>query len=212
MNFKAGAAITFLLPAGALALAMVLFSTCQQGGGRNPAPGRGSSDATGLAGNWTSGCLPDIGKKGFYFLDTRSFEGSIFRTTFTSFSDAKCTTKIMAQVQTGSYKIGEPAGSANAIDLTIGSIMITLHTESLTQSYNDRKFCGGGWEVSVEKAITKEMCMQNADPDADPDMIYEIFQVKDGKLYFGTKDESDDGKTEDTRPAVTDMNRAYTKA
>lgn len=212
MNFKAGAAITFLLPAGALALAMVLLSTCRQGGGQERNPVRGSSDATGLSGDWTSGCQPDIGKKGFYFQDTRTFEGSIFRTSFTSYSDAKCSTKIMTQVQSGSYSIGEANGDANPIDLTIGSVMITLHTETLTQSYNDRKFCGGGWEVSVEKAITKEMCVQNVDPGSGPDMIYEIFQVKDNKLYFGTKDDDHDGKSEETRPAVVDLNRAYAKS
>lgn len=118
----------------------------------------------------------------------------------------------MSQGQTGSYVIGETEVEAGTtIDLTVGSVLITLHTQALTQSYNDRKFCGGGWELDVERAITKEMCKAGA-TDNTPDMIYEIFEVADDKIYFGTKDQTHNGKSAEGRPVILDQQRPYAKS
>lgn len=210
MKIRDGLFYSLLLPVAAIALALVLFSTCRKDGGSS-SPHRGSSDATGLTGKWSSGCQPDIGKKSYYFLDERDFDGSEFNTAFSSYSDKDCKTKIMTQIQIGNFAFTAAAEgqSANPVDLTIGSVKIILHTTSLVQAYNDRKFCGGNWVINIERPITKELCVQGTTGSEQPDMIYELFEVKDHTLYFGSKDAEHGGKTSETRPVVIDGSRGY---
>ena len=212
MKTKNSLFYSLLIPVASISLALILFSTCRKDGGSSP-PNRGSSDATGMSGKWSSGCLPDFGKKSYYFLDDRNFDGSEFDTAFSSYSDKDCKTKIMTQIQIGTFFLGSPIEGQNAftVDLTITAVKIQLHTDSLVKAYNDRKFCGGGWEINVERLITKELCVQGASAGDQPDMIYELFEVRENSLYFGTKDAEHGGKTPETRPVVIDGSRGYAK-
>ncbi len=194
-----------------VAFSLVLLSTCQKGGsgkGRHA----GSDDATALSGEWTTGCQPDPAKSGYFFRDTRSFEGTTFSTTFESFSDSTCVTGLMTQAQTGGFVIGDPMDdtAATELDITIGAIAITLHTDDLVQSYNGKAFCGGGWEKEKTRMITREICGGSA--STEPDMVFEIFEARDGMLYFGKKDTAHTGKAESQRPETIDETRPFTRA
>jgi hypothetical protein len=212
MSFKSKTLLSVLLPTAAIIVSFFLLSTCQGGGSgpQNPS----SADATGISGTWTSGCLADSGKSGTFFLDNRAFEtATTFRTTFSTFSDKTCSTKIMTQTQAGSYAISNPeeGRTARPIDLTIGTVFITLHTEALVASYNTRSFCGGGWKLDVERAITRDMCVSGADTDNELDMIYELFEIIDSKIFFGKKDSEHNGRSEEKRPVMIDDSRGYAK-
>ena len=212
MSPKSKTLLSVLLPTSAIIVSFLLLSTCQDGGSGPKGPS--SSDATGISGTWTSGCLADSGKNGTFFLDNRAFESATtFRTTFSTFSDKACATKIMTQAQVGSFAISNPeeGQTARPIDLTIGTVFITLHTEGLVSSYNARSFCGGGWELDVERAITRDMCVTGTATSNEPDMIYELFEIIDGKIFFGLKDVDHNGRSEDKRPVVIDDSRGYAK-
>jgi hypothetical protein len=212
MSLNSKTLLSVLMPTAAIAVSFILLSTCQGGGSgpQNPS----SADASGITGTWTSGCLADSGKSGAFFLDNRAFETTTtFRTTFTTFSNKTCTTKIMTQVQAGSYAISNPEDgqTARPIDLTIGTVFITLHTEALVASYNTHSFCGGGWKLDVERAITRDMCVSGSSADSDLDMIYELFEIVDSKIFFGKKDSEHSGRSEDKRPVMIDDSRGYAK-
>ncbi len=212
MSPKSKTLLSILLPASALIISFFLLSTCQDGGSAPKNPG--SADATGISGTWTSGCLADSEKGGTFFLDNRAFESATtFRTTFATFSDKACVTKIMTQVQAGSFVVKNPeeGQTARPIDLTIGTVFITLHTEALVKSYNSRSFCGGGWVLDTERAITRDMCVTSGATPTEPDMIYELFEIKDSSIFFGLKDADHSGRSESKRPIVIDDSRGYAK-
>jgi hypothetical protein len=212
MSPKSKKLLSFVLPTGAIIASLLLLSTCQDDGSGTKNPS--SADATGISGTWTSGCLAEAGKSGTFFLDNRAFESvTTFRTTFSTFSDKACTTRIMTQVQAGSYAISNPeeGQTARPIDLTIGTVFITLHTEALIASYNARSFCGGGWELDVERAITRDMCVTGTSTSNELDMMYELFEIVDGKIFFGLKDADHNGRSEEKRPVVVDSSRGYAK-
>ncbi len=119
----------------------------------------------------------------------------------------------MTQVQAGSYIISNPevGQTARPIDLTIGTVFITLHTESLVDSYNGRAFCGGGWELDVERAITRDMCVSGGVSTSEPDIIYELFEIRDNTIFFGTKDADHNGRSSTKRPITIDDSRGYAK-
>jgi hypothetical protein len=194
-----------------VALSLVLLSTCQKGGGGDSGGGS-SEDATALSGTWSTGCKADPSKAGVYYDDTRTFDGTTFSTTFASFSDAACAAALVTQAQTGAFVIGVPMDGTDAteLDITIGAISITLHTDALVQSYNAKQFCGGGWEKEQIRTITRADCGAAASDDAD--MVYEIFEAKDGALYFGKKDSAHTGKTEAQRPETIDESRPFAKS
>jgi hypothetical protein len=191
------------------ALSLLLLSTCQKDGGTSR-QGSGSEDATALSGTWSSGCKPDPAKAGYYFNDTRTFEGSTFSTSFESFTDEDCTSSLMAQTQTGAFVIGDAleGSAATELDITIGAISIVLHSDTLVQSYNAKKFCGGGWENGTVRTITRAACGGGEGED----VVYEIFEARDDGLYFGKKDSAHTGKSESQRPAVIDESRPFTRS
>ncbi len=194
-----------------VAFSLVLLSTCQKGSSGGSGHG-GSEDATALSGEWSTGCQPDLAKTGYYFHDTRTFEGSTFSTTFESYTDATCVTGLMTQAQTGGFVVGDPMDdtAATELDITIGAISITLHTDDLVQSYNGKKFCGGGWEKEKTRTINREVC--GGSTSTEPDMVFEIFEARDGVLYFGKKDAAHTGKAESQRPEAIDETRPFTRA
>jgi len=204
--------LTVLLPTSCLVGSIFLLSTCQDESQAPKTPF--SADATGLSGTWSSGCLKDSGKSGSFFLDNRSFENGSFRTEFFSFSDNSCTTSVMTQKQAGSYVLGNPEDgqTARPIDLTVGTVLITLHTESLIKSYNERSFCGGNWQLNVEREITRELCVPENSGNSEPDVIYEIFEIIDNAIYFGAKDVHHNGRSESNRPIALDDSRGYVKS
>ncbi len=212
MSPKSKTLISVLLPASAVFVSFLLLSTCQDGG--SGPKNRSSADATGISGTWSSGCLAESGKSGTFSLDNRSFESATtFRTTFATFSDKACATKIMTQVQAGSFVISNPeeGQTARPLDLTIGAVFITLHTEGLVKSYNARSFCGGGWVLATERAITRDMCVTGTATSTEPDMIYELFEIRDRSIFFGLKDADHNGRSESKRPIVIDDSRGYAK-
>lgn len=194
------------------ATSLVLFSTCQKSGGSGRTGSGGSEDATALTGDWSTGCTADPAKAGYYFVDTRSFEGTTFSTSFESFSDADCQAGLMSQTQTGTFVIGDTlTGTAvSELDISIGSIAITLHTDDLVQSYNAKGFCGGGWEKESTRTISRAEC-GGTDSD-EPDMVFEIFEPKDGVLFFGKKDAAHTGKAEAQRPETIDETRPFSRS
>jgi hypothetical protein len=119
----------------------------------------------------------------------------------------------MTQVQVGSYVISNPEAdqTARPIDLTIGTVFITLHTDTLVNSYNDRSFCGGGWVLDVERAITRDMCVSGGVSSSEPDIIYELFEIRDNTIFFGAKDADHNGRSSSKRPVVIDDSRGYAK-
>lgn len=195
------------------AVATTLFSTCssQDGGGGG---GRGgSADATALTGAWATVCIADPGKPGYWFKDTRSFDGDQFTAIFETFSDDACQDLVMTQSQNGAFVLGEGESeeALSPLDLTLSMIYVTLHTQSLVDAYNQRTFCGGGWELGVAHEMTRAVCAASSTTSADakPDVIYDLVMSKDGALYFGTKDKAHDGRTEGARPVAVDEGRAY---
>lgn len=191
---------------------LLLFSTCQKGGGTGRTGSGGSEDATALSGEWSTGCAADPAKAGYFFNDTRSFEGTTFTTSFESFSDPECKTGLMSQTQTGTFVIGDAVAgtAATELDISLGSIAITLLTDDLVQSYNAKKFCGGGWEKAATRAISRAEC-GGAD-STDPDMVFELFETRDGVLYFGKKDAAHTGKAEAQRPETIDETRPFNRS
>ncbi len=194
-----------------VAASLVLLSTCQKGGG-GERTGSGSEDATALSGDWSTGCNADPAKAGYFTQDKRGFDGTTFTTSFASFMDAECQSGLMTQTQTGSFVIGDAVDgtAATELDITIGSISITLHTDDLVQSYNAKKFCGGGWEKEQTRTISRVEC--GAAQSDEPDMVFEIFESRDGTLYFGKKDAAHTGKAESQRPETIDETRPFTRA
>lgn len=195
-----------------VALSLALLSTCQKGGSGGGSGGGHSEDATALSGDWTSGCKADPAKAGYFVTDSRAFDGTTFSTTFASFSEGGCKTGLMTQTQTGAFVIGDPMDDTGAteLDITIGAVSITLHTDALVQSYNAKAFCGGGWEKDKARTISRDQCGGSA--STEPDMVFEIFEMKDGVLYFGKKDAAHTGKAESQRPEVIDETRPFTRA
>jgi hypothetical protein len=196
-------------------LSVVLFSTCkvQQGGGTEPSPTSG--DATALSGTWTSGCQPDAAKAGYAYRDNRTFDGGVFSTTFESFTDAACNTLAASQAQTGGFVIGESAegGSTTELDITIGAVFMTILSEELAASYNERAFCGGGWKVGVKRELSRSACATETPLQADaPDMIFELFGMKGGQLLFGKKAGGLNGRAESLRPTTLDEARPFTRS
>ena len=110
------------------------------------------------------------------------------------------------------FRSGEPVNGLDAaeLDLTFASIFITLSTDALVQTYNDKKFCGGGWEKGKQRQITRATC--GAELTDEPDMFYEIFALKGGALYFGKKDVSHGGRIESQRPVAIDESRPFAKS
>lgn len=194
-----------------VAFSLVLLSTCSKGSGGGGGGHGGSEDATALSGDWSTGCKADPSKAGYFFNDTRSFEGTTFSTTFESFTTEGCSSGLMTQTQTGSFAIGEPMDDTEAteLDITIGAISITLHTDELVQSYNAKKFCGGGWEKEKIRTLSRNDC--GAAASTEPDMVFEIFEARDGALYFGKKDANHTGKAESQRPETIDESRPFTR-
>jgi hypothetical protein len=195
-----------------VAVSLVLLSTCQKSGGGEDGGGGHSEDATALSGTWSTGCQPDPAKAGYFFVDTRTFDGTTFSTSFESYGDEGCTAGLMSQTQTGAFAIGLPMDGTDAteLDITIGAISITLHTDELVQSYNAKKFCGGGWEKETQRTITRADC--GGGESTEPDMVYEIFEARDGALYFGKKDAAHTGKSESQRPETIDESRPFAKS
>lgn len=193
---------------------LVLFSTCSKGGAGGSSGGGNSEDATALSGSWTSGCKADASKAGTYNKDTRTFDGSVFTTAFETFRDEACKQPEMSQTQAGGFSIGQAVEGSDAyqLDITIGTISITLHTEALVQSYNEKKVCGGGWEIGSERAVTRADCGGGEDESEDAEIVYETFEVKKGVLFFGKKDGAHDGKSDAQRPEVIDESRPFTKS
>lgn len=193
-----------------------LFSTCNSGGGGGGG-GRGSSDATALSGTWETACTEDPGKPGYAFVDQRTFDGSTFATEFNSYSDTACSTLVMAQTQAGSFTIGEALEEQDGItphklDIVISGIYVTLASDALVRSYNQRNFCGGGWELGAKRQITKKDCAGGAtDEDASEDQIFEIFGTDGDQLYFGTKDAAHNGRSDGARPVALELDKLYAK-
>lgn len=204
--------VAIVAPVVAIAVSFILFSTCQKDGKTAKINHSSDADAVGLTGTWSSGCNADSSKKNYYS-DDRNFDADIFQTTYTSFADANCTSKILTQKQTGSFKIQPPEDGVTGtpIDLTTGTVSITAHTNAVVQSYNDKKFCGGGWELNVEKVITRELCVQGAGSSSEPDVVYETFSIDGKTIHFGAKDTNHNGKTPETRPTSVDSSRSYVR-
>jgi hypothetical protein len=213
------------------AVATTLFSTCSSSDGGGGGGGRGgSADASALTGAWATVCIADPGKPGYWFKDTRSFDGDQFTAIFETFSDEACQDLVMTQSQNGAFALGEVEsatpetateteegeevgtdGVARPLDLTLSMIYVTLHQQGLVDAYNQRAFCGGGWELGVAHEMTRAVCAAGSTTgeDTKPDIVYDLVMTKNGALYFGTKDKAHDGRTEAARPAVVDQGRAY---
>jgi hypothetical protein len=193
-----------------------LFSTCSSSDGGDGG-GSGSSDATTLAGTWQTACTADPGKPGYAFTDKRSFDGTAFTTEFSSYADSDCKSLVMAQSQSGTFSLGdilevEEGVAPQQLDIVINAVFVTLNTEPLVQAYNDRSFCGGGWELGVKRQITKQDCAGAAGgDDTGEDHIFEIYALQDGQLYFGAKDADHSGRGAATRPVSLDLAKPYSK-
>jgi hypothetical protein len=213
--------LLFIAPAVLVTAGVILFSTCRGGKGDDDDSGGGSEDATALAGSWTTGCVNDATRPSYYTTDTRSFDGSSFSTAYDTYSDKDCKTVVMSQQQAGSFAIGTVAdnedtatwGPAQQLDITVGAIFITLNTDALVSAYNERKICGGGWQKAAKRQIRQSECDPDNTANADDiDMIYDIFAVKAGRLYFGKKNSGSSGNAPETRPTLVDDSKVFERS
>ena len=188
--------------------AALLFFNCRGQNSGTESSKAGSADATTLQGEWSTGCIVDPGKEGFFIVDARSFSGKSYSTSFETFKDSSCEQILIAHAQEGEFSIEnrETENDLDRLTMTAEKIFITIHNQSLNDAYNKEGVCGGNWEVGAKRQLEKSDCQPDAENNDDPDMIFDVFELSDGQLMFGNKENpTDSGSSEATRP--TEINR-----
>lgn len=179
-----------------------------------------SSNASTLQGEWTSGCMADPQKAGFYYEDTRSFSGKEFSTGFDTYTDASCKNLAISHAQTGQFEIlpasPKEENAPAKLNLTVKKIFITIVSQKLVDAYNREKVCGGGWVASAQKQMLKSECSGDANAENSDDLIFDAFRIvsTNGKesLHFGAKiGDSTKGNSEATRPSEIDPAKSFTR-
>ena len=79
---------------------------------------------------------------------------------------------------------------------------------------NDQALCGfTDWAVGVEKDLTGVDCGDGSVMPKAGAMSYDIYQIKDGQLYFGDSSrDGHDGSSPTTRPTKINTDMPYKKA
>jgi hypothetical protein len=159
----------------------------------------GSDDATALVGDWSTGCLADAST------ETRAFAGDAMTLTYTSYAAAGCQTPASTQVQSGTFAIGayDPANDVTALDLTVASVVLTLHSADLVAEYDRAHVCGGDWQLGVPRELAQGGCGPNESG------AFDVFRLEGDTLYFGQKDADRTGHAAEARPITVDLARPF---
>jgi hypothetical protein len=139
-----------------------------------------------------------------YFESLKNYTDEIF------FEDKSCQKPLMSFSNEGLYVL-----RPNQIDYQFESVAITLYSKSMQDDFNSRRVCGhSSWQINSPKVVTGLKCSlftsremqipQKGEPR------FGIWQLKDGKLYFGKLTPSHPATSPETRPIEWDE-RAYFK-
>jgi hypothetical protein len=134
-----------------------------------------------------------------------------------NYTDAGCTQTTYSSTSNGTYSVPStqvaPAGAA-PMDSAITDISMAVADSALVTQVNEHSFYGyNDWAVNAAKDITGRHA--SASDTQDPaDMLrttYGIFQIINGKLYFGKTSPEQPLTTAAQRPKALDMTKPYTK-
>ncbi len=170
---------------------------------------KGSSDAATVIANpllgtmWKSNCRD----KSTYILSYTKDE-SIAQLLI--YDDDACTVLNDIEIATRTYQIS----LSNHIDVTFKSITWEVKTQAEVNAMNSTQAFGQDWQINKVVDITGKEVSPGAGENVTRagEILYQIFKIEDGKLYFGATDLPQfDGSELDKRPVAYDTQLVFTK-
>lgn len=164
-----------------------------------------------LDGKWLTPCINE-GQD--FEQHTTEVNGSQFSVTGKIFQDANCQSPtFQVFVTTTSQTVGDSQilAGAKEVNHIYSKIAFTALNTQYVEVFNSQHFCGASdWQVGVAKDITGLTCGNESIPKVG-DSAYDIYSLKEGKLYFGKVTEEFNGKTPEKRPRQLDLRYVHTK-
>jgi len=126
-------------------------------------------------------------------------------------SDANCQTKTFTRTTRGTYELPNNRNQGtNDIDLMVKDLIITPDSADWVKKMNEGKDCQHtDWQAGVEQSVTGRDCPEGK-IDRDT-RIRDIYDIRDGKLYFGRRAFAVVGPAFDQRPTSVDTGTSYSQ-
>ena len=159
------------------------------------------------SGLWTTNCNNGLINEQTYSANNRVISTESFH------SDQNCQ-KISFRFQTTGL-VSYYKGSDKFIDFIYGEIFLTLFKQEFISDFNQRKVCGlSDWTLSQAQNITGLKCaIFNISKEAQippaGEIKYGIFQMNQGKLYYGQLSKEFNSSTPAVRPTQINFFTEY---
>lgn len=155
-----------------------------------------------INGAWTGPCT--------FFSNTSmhgsaKFSDSEVLIEYFTYIDRYCEQPVHAYRYFRSYGIPNVQGSFTSIDYTVVRVEEVVLTNRFVELSNETEACGfSNWKLGIPKDVTGRKC-GSGDPHPEAGiMIYDIYKVINGFLYFGQMNQSKDGSSPERRPVLLD--------
>lgn len=138
---------------------------------------------------------------------TYVFKGSEVSVTEDYFSDAGCSVPAASVQYIGAFTIGaEVSPGVQAIDLRYQTVVAAPRTEAVRDTLNTVSLCGkSDWAVNVSADMTGASTLALCPLRDTPSVMFDIFWISNGRLYFGKGDKNDPA----ARPAELDLEEPF---
>ncbi|MFN8846786.1 MAG: hypothetical protein ACK5W9_08045 [Bdellovibrionales bacterium] len=139
-----------------------------------------------------------------FFETQKNYTDEIF------FEDQNCQKPLMSFSNEGVYTL-----KPNHIDYQFESVAITIYSKPMLDDFNKRRVCGfTNWQMNSPKMVTGLKCglftSREIQIPKKGEPRFGIWQLREGKLYFGKLTPSHPALTPETRPIEWDE-RPYFK-
>ena len=157
-----------------------------------------TSEAQITNGLWSTGCQHSLKKEQIYGRNNRVISTESF------YQDTKCTDESFRFQTIGLVNYYENSNSF--IDFIYEELYLSLFKQNVVEDFNTRKVCGhDNWVIAEAQNITgRECAIFNINkPTRIPaagDFKFGIFQILEGKLYYGKLTQNLDGSSPQKRP------------
>lgn len=147
------------------------------------------------------GTYSSTAEDSFWGRASETFTNGRYSSESATYMDKDCNVLEQTIKLVGSYKIGTVVDGAQDIkqlDINIETGTKTAYSDVEVAKYNGRKECGVMWQKGVAQTISDTCLKIYLGP------IYQIFQIKDSKRYYGKTSDGQYGTAPDNRPTQID--------
>ena len=166
-----------------------------------------------LAGTWHSDCVAETVIHGLFARHEINMGADmVFRRTTDHFTDSQCQTKTYTTTIHGEYRLLN-AGQVGTkqVDFTMRAAAMMPATADMAKTLNDAQECGHtDWQANQDQSVIDTPC--TAAKITNGLLLKDVYDLRNGDLFFGRPSFVNDGKAPETRPTSVELTVPFHKA